>query len=131
MTVQLPRTQTVDVEDTGTPLTVGQVMMSFMVPVKWYDDQGRVHQEFVFVVGDTVYRDPNGETWASRLKQFTPKMGAEIVERCNEAFEDTVRKVAQKIVQQEVAKASLRTPDHNDEVDVLADLTDKDVATSK
>lgn len=120
MTVRIPNSQITDTEDRGTPLSVGEAMLAFMVPVKYYDKLGKPHQEFVFVVGDVVYKDPNGENWAAKLKVISDTVATEVVQRTRSQLENVIRKVVREMGPVSASSA--------DEVDVLADETDKDVS---
>lgn len=122
MTVQIPRGQTVDPDDIGTPLTIGNAELAFMVPVKYYDKLGKPHQEFVFVVGNTVYKDPSGENWAAKLKVLNDPIQQEVVSRTASAFQQYLRKMLAEM------GITPGMPSGRDEVDVLADETDKDVS---
>jgi len=119
MTVQISRDQLNDPDDRGNPVSVGEAMLCFMVPVKYYDKQGKPHQEFVFVVGDTVYKDPSGEAWASRLKVMSDTLATDVVARTNQQLEGIIRKV--------VRNMGVAGTGAQDSVDILADETDKDV----
>jgi hypothetical protein len=66
--VVIPGSQLRDVEESGAPLTVGAAISGSVVQVKWFDKLGKAHAEILFVIGGVVYRDPNGERWASGLK---------------------------------------------------------------
>lgn len=124
MPVMIPASQQNDVEDNGTPLTVGQAVLSFMVPVKYYDNLGKPHQEFVFVVGDTVYKDKSGENWASGLKVMSDKVATEIVDRTKTCFAEAVKEALVSL------GISIGSKPGHDEVDVLAGDTDGDVISS-
>lgn len=121
--VQIPRSQRMDPEERGTPLTVSHATLAFMVPTQWYDNEGRPHKEFAFVVGNTVYRDPRGEDWAASVKTFKAEIADEIRERCHTAFAEEVIKVVESL-----GLLRKRAVGHDD-VDVLAfaDETDRDV----
>lgn len=121
--VQIPRSQMIDTEMTGGPLTVGVAQLAFMVPVQYYDGQGKGHQEFVFVVGDTVYKDPSGEVWAAKLKVMTDKLSTEIVSRTQSAFQQAVKQALQDL-------GVTEAPRH-DSLDVLADGVDHDLSSIK
>jgi hypothetical protein len=123
MSVAIPRSQTVDPDDRGTPLTVGAASLAFMAPVKYYDNSGQPHMEFVFVVGDTVYKDPAGESWAAKLKVLNDGLAQEIVQRTKGQMHDVIRKALQEMG---ITPGSVS----QDEVDVIADETDEDVSAS-
>lgn len=119
--VQIPRSQTMDPDDRGTPLTVGEAQLAFMVPVKYYDGQGAPHAEFVFVVGDTVYKDPAGEAWASKLKVMSDSLSVEIASRAKAQLHDAVRRALREL--------GVGADTGRDGVDVLADEVDHDVSS--
>jgi len=121
--VQIPRSQTMDPDDRGNPLTVGEAQLALMVPVKYYDNQGAAHAEFVFVVGDTVYKDPAGEAWASKLKVMTDSLSTEIVSRAKSQLQSVVRQVLQEM--------GITGNSGRDDVDVLADGVDRDLSSTQ
>jgi hypothetical protein len=119
--VRIPRDQMNDPEDRGTPFAAGAGVPALMVPAKWYDEQGRPHQEYVFVVGNVAYRDPNGEAWADSLQVFKDPVATKVVQQANAQFEAMVLAVIRK------SKLQMPLPAGSDGVEVLADETDRSV----
>lgn len=130
MSVMIPRSQRQDPEDRGTPNVIQQASLAFMVPVKWYDEQGRPKTEFMFIVPDyehpentVVWRDKAGDEFASRLVPLPEKMAAPIIASCHNVLRQAVMEVLRE------AGVTLTPEATRDEVNVFADDTDKDVST--
>lgn len=107
----------------GAPLSVSHAVIGHMVPTQFFDKQGKPHTEMVFVVGDTVYRDPNGERWASELKVLSDTVADQIKSRVNDDFRSKVVKVLK-----ELGVETSGTIKSLSDVDVLADDVDEQVS---
>jgi len=104
----------------GEPLSVSHAVIGYMVPTQFFDKQGKPHTEMVFVVGDVVYRDPNGERWAAELKVLSDTVADQIKSRVNDDFRSKVKAVLTELgVTTNSALKSLS------DVDVLADEVDE------
>lgn len=66
--VQIPAGQLQE-EGLAPPKTVLHVAPAQMVAVQYADEHGKKHNTVLLKVGDTVYHAPDGERWASGLKQ--------------------------------------------------------------
>lgn len=121
--VVIPRSQTQDPDDVGSPLTVSDAVVGYMVPVKYYDKLGKPHTEMLFVVGDVVYKDPNGERWAGELKVMSDKIAVEVRRRVNTYFRDQVRGILEEMGFQ--PQGTLKAMS---DVDVLADDVDEEMS---
>jgi hypothetical protein len=106
----------------GEPLTVSNATVGYMCPVQYFDKMGRPHVEMVFVVDGVVYKDPNGEQWASRLKV----MSNEISKNINLQVKDHLRSQVRSILE-ELGYKSKGTLKAMDDIDVLSDKVDKGV----
>lgn len=53
---------------TGAPKTVEAVHRAETYGVRWVDDSGQVHQEFMHYMAGVWYRAPNGENYAAGLR---------------------------------------------------------------
>lgn len=120
--VSIPRGQGVDTEESrGKPLSVGHAQLAFMVPVQYFDKLGKPYTEFVFVVDNVVYKDPEGQTWAGRLKTIAEPIASEIVGRTNDMLDRRIRSV---LTDMGLLGDRAAPPD---EVDVLSDATDREL----
>lgn len=121
--VVIPQSQTRDVEDTGEPLTVGNVAVGYMVPTKYYDKLGVPHTEMLFVVGDVVYKDPNGERWASSLKVMSDKIADDVRIRVKDHLRFQVKEVLEELGFKTAGALKAMS-----DVDVMADEVDDETA---
>lgn len=121
--VVIPSSQLRDVEETGEPLTVGAAIGGSIVQAKWFDKLGKPHAEILFVIGGVVYRDPNGERWASGLKVMQDDMA----EQVRGALKDQRREEIKSILE-EMGFKSASTLKALADVDVLADEVDEEAA---
>jgi hypothetical protein len=121
--VRIPRSQTVDPEERGAPFSAAVGDITLMVPVTWCDERGEPHKEYVFVMGDTVCRDPNGEEWAARVRTFNAKVAPKIVKATNAKLKTLVLSILQELGVTHPVPEGLAGA-----IDVLADETDHDVA---
>lgn len=117
--VVIPGSQLRDVEESGEPLSVGEAAVGYIVPVKYYDRLGKPHVEMLFVVDDVVYKDPNGERWASGLKVMSDKIADDVKVRVKAHLRDQVKDVLE-----ELGFKTAGTLKAMDDVDVLADEVD-------
>jgi hypothetical protein len=117
--VVIPHSQTIDEDDRGEPLSVQHAMVGYMVPIKYYDKLGKPHTEMVFVVGDTVYKDPNGERWASGLKVLSDDVADQVKIRIKDHLREQVKSVLV-----ELGVETSGTIKAMGDVDVLADEVD-------
>lgn len=123
--VVIPSSQLRDVEETGEPLSVGEAVVGHLVPVKYFDRLGKPHVEMLFVVGDIVYKDPNGERWASGLKVMSDKIADDVRVRVRSYLREQVKGVLE-----ELGFNTAGTLKAMADVDVLADEVD-DEATGQ
>lgn len=121
--VVIPGSQLRDVDEVGEPLTVGEAAIGYMVPAKYFDRLGKPHVEMLFVVGDTVYKDPNGERWASGLKVMSDKIADDVKVRVKSHLRDQVKDILE-----ELGFKTAGTLKAMDDVDVLADEVDAEAA---
>ena len=123
--VVIPRSQTVDADDRGEPLSVSHAMSGNIVATKFYDKSGRPHTEIMFVIGGVVYSDPNGERWASGLKTMSDAVADRIKARVKDSFKAQVTKVLEELG---LYGDKLITSGAMDNVDILADEVDEEAA---
>lgn len=117
--VVIPGSQLRDVEEVGEPLSVGEAAIGYIVPVKYFDRLGKPHVEMLFVVGETVYKDPNGERWASGLKVMSDKIADDVKVRIRASLRDQIKDVLE-----ELGFKTAGTLRAMADVDVLADEVD-------
>lgn len=53
----------------GEPSKVYNVVEMRVFAVEYTDEFGKKHTNVAYVVGNTVYLDPNGERWTAQLRQ--------------------------------------------------------------
>lgn len=94
--VVVPLGQFEDDSSRGTPLTVSHAYLALMVPAQWFDKDGKGHTEMLFIMGDKVYRDPNGEDWARRLQQLTDDMAGKILPTVKSQLKKLIKEVLEE-----------------------------------
>ena len=125
--VKVPNSQLADLDANGepvrgTPLTVDNVTLGVMVPLRFYDNQGRPHTEVAFMMNGQLYRDPSGEEWASKLKVFSSKIAEQAMAAVHAAKREEIRKILE-----ELGVKTSPVLGRMADVDVLADEVDEEV----
>lgn len=108
----------------GEPLTVSNATVGYMCPVQYFDKLGKPHVEMVFVVDGVVYKDPNGEAWASRLKVMSDSIAMEINVRVKDHLRTQVRSLLEEMGFK--PKGTLKAMD---DVDIISDEVDTEIAS--
>lgn len=121
--VVIPHSQTIDENDRGEPLSVSHAVVGYTVPIKYYDKLGKPHTEMVFVVGDVVYKDPNGERWANSLKVMSDDIADQVRIRIKDHMREQIKSVLS-----ELGVKTQGTLKAMSDVDVLADEVDEEAA---
>lgn len=125
--VVIPKSQTLDHEApnaTGPALSVGASIAGRMMQTRWYDKQGQPHTEMLFVVGDVVYRDKDGERWAAGLQVLSDKLSHQVLEQAKSADLEHLR--AQLAALGVKTSGTLQAMG---DIDVMADEVDADATT--